>query len=189
MNDFFSRHGPEPYRPRPPSSFRDCLADLRDAVREGLADAASRAVGQTVRRAAARILGEEEKVHGRRHEVIDAGWGREYEDDGHGDGWGDGPWHGGWGGREDQEREDPAEAPQKGHGGWRLVAAACCQAATSVVRAVSPGKPLSSLACAVLSGLALILGGGLFACEAGLSLAEAAWAVAEALAARRPSDC
>src|SRR4051794_26997026 len=149
-NDFFSRAGPEPYRPRPPSSFRDSLADLRDAVREGLADAASRAVAQAVRRAAVRLLGEEEEPaqrHGRRHDHGHAGWGREHED-GH-DGWGDDPWHGGWGGRDDDGQQDQADAPEKGRGGWRLVAAACCQAVASVVRTVSPGKPLSSLACAV----------------------------------------
>src|SRR4051812_44662954 len=97
MNDFFRRAGPEPYRPRPPSTFRDSLAELRDLVRDGLAEAASRAVSGAVLRAAECLLGGVEQPvpgrgHARRREYAE-GWGREYEDD-HGDGWGDDPWLG-----------------------------------------------------------------------------------------------
>src|SRR4051794_19299585 len=108
MNDFFRRAGPEPYRPRPPSTFRDSLADLRDRVRDGLAEAASRAVSGAVRRAAECLLGDggaddyrPAQHHARRRAYSDSGWGREYEGDD--DSWDD-PWqdrHGRWGGRDD----------------------------------------------------------------------------------------
>lgn len=193
MNDFFRRGGHEPYaRARAPSTFRDSLAELRDRVRDGLAEAASRAVSGAVRRAAECLLGvgvEEGTRPARSHrrQGYDAGWGHHHEDE-YGDGWDD-HWHdeppGRWGGRDGDEQEDAAD----GRGGsWRLVVAACCQAAASVIRTASPGWTLGPLACAVLSVLALLLGGGRLACEAGLALAEAAWTLAEALTAGNDNE-
>src|SRR3954469_15396800 len=142
MNDFFRRAGPEPYgRARPPSSFRDSLPERRDRVRDGLAEAASRAASGAVRRAAECLLGDgaaEGTGQGlpRRRGYDNEGWGHEYEDHP------DDRWDGRRGGREGDESEGAAETPEGRPGSWRVVAASLCQAAASLVRTASRGGTL-----------------------------------------------
>ena len=184
MHEYFSRAGPPAYdRPRP-SAFRDSLADLREAVRGGLAEAASVAVARAVGRVAARLLGEGGSGavphHARRSDRADDGWG-DYEDE---DGGRDDDRHGRDRRGDGGGRRNTGGCTEGRPGAWRVVVAACCQALASLARAVAPAGAPRALSIAALSALTLLLGGGLFACEAGLALAEATWAIVDALAAR-----
>jgi hypothetical protein len=186
MNDFFGRAGPRRGGRDERHSFRDSLAELRDRLRDGLADAASRAVASAVRRAAGSLLGGEDDEPPRLPQPREygRGWDDEYGYDP--GGWRDDPWRDerlGWGGRDEQREGIGDEPDESGPGPMRRAAAACCQALAWLTGTLWPRQPLGSLASAVLAALALILGGGRFACEAGLALAEAAWAIVEMLTA------
>jgi hypothetical protein len=184
MTDFLSRAGPYG-RARSPS-FRDSLAALRERLRDGLAEAASRAAAQAVRRLAASLLGGDGGDGTTRHARFGAqpceygitGLNQEYDGE---PGWGEDPWRG-WGGSDEDEQSTHDQGSDE-PGAWRRIAAACCQALAWCVRSMSPCGPLGPLASAALAALALLLGGGRFACEAGLALAEAAWSLAEFLTA------
>src|SRR5262245_52134968 len=112
MNDFFGRAGPRRGGRDERHSFRDSLAELRDRLRAGLADAASRAVADAVRRAAGTLLGGEDEEPSRLPQP--RGYHREGWDEDYGydpGGWHDDPWRDerhGWGARDadDETQED-----------------------------------------------------------------------------------
>src|SRR5258706_561537 len=126
MKDFFPRAGPRRgHSDGTSSTFRDSLSALRGRLRDGLAEAASRAVALAVRRAASCLLGgEDDDDASARPIALHREYGRgEWDDDyGHDpDGWGDSwrPRPLGWDDVERQREDDdvvgvPAEEGLKG---------------------------------------------------------------------------